>query len=274
MPYAARKIFQKNRLTIIFYHNVEPTRFQKHMIELKKHYSILPLKEAVSKIKEGSSFGMKYPLAITFDDGPTENFRLLDTLKASKIPVTIFICSQIANTGRHYWWRENIDGSIIEGLKKVPDSERLQVLGKNGFLETQEFAEPQSLSMDQINRMKESGVDFQSHTRYHRCLSHCDGERSRDEILTSRKELKEMLKDDIYAIAFPDGDYSDREISYVIEAGYEAALTVDHGFNKINADRYRLKRIGLPENIDTNELMVRTSGIWEPIRWIMEIISR
>ena len=55
--------------------------------------------------------------------------------------------------------------------------------------------------------------------------------------------LEEEFGFDVYAFAFPNGDYSAREIEYVRSAGYLCALTTEVGLNGARADPSRLRRI-------------------------------
>jgi len=67
----------------------------------------------------------------------------------------------------------------------------------------------------------------------------------------------------IYAIAYPNGDYSDRDCQITCDAGYECALTLDGGFNSTNMDLYRLNRIPIDDYDGKNELVVKASGLWD-----------
>ncbi len=73
----------------------------------------------------------------------------------------------------------------------------------------------------------------------------------------------------IYALAYPNGAYSEREVTLAHRAGYECAVTTEVGYNGPATDLYRLKRLGLTDAAGTNELLVKTSGVWGWLRkWI------
>ena len=107
-----------------------------------------------------------------------------------------------------------------------------------------------------------SSIDFQAHTQFHPMLPRCSDKESWEEIYLSKKQLEDKYDLDIYSFAFPNGNYSDREIEYVKKAGYKCALTTDFGFNSFNTDLYRLKRLSMNDTSNINELAVRSSGLW------------
>ncbi len=79
-------------------------------------------------------------------------------------------------------------------------------------------------------------VNFQSHTLFHPILPNCSDEEARIEIINSKKKLEIEYGLVINSIAYPNGDYSERDILLAKEAGYKCGITVDFGFNTINTD--------------------------------------
>ena len=43
-------------------------------------------------------------MVVTFDDGHIKNHSLLPVFKKYQVPVTIFLCSGIVDTGKHFWF--------------------------------------------------------------------------------------------------------------------------------------------------------------------------
>jgi len=138
----------------------------------------------------------------------------------------------------------------------------LEILRKLGFEREKEFEDRQALSKDEIEEMKNI-VDFQSHTMFHPILTKCSAERANKEILQSKMDLENNYGLRIYALSYPNGDCSDREILMAKKAGYECGITVDLGFNSQNTDLFRLKRICIDDVADINELLVTVAGLWD-----------
>ena len=182
-------------------------------------------------------------------------------IKKHGIPVTIFLCSGIVGTHRHYWWLHAKDSQEAQALKALPDEQRVQALLSRGHADRQEYETRQSLSGDEISAMK-SIVDFQSHTVFHPVLPACSLDKARSEIVISKDALESEHGLQIYALAYPNGDYSDREVGLLQEAGYVCGLTMDAGVNDSHTDRFRLRRVALPNDAGIDEVIVKTSGLW------------
>ena len=78
-------------------------------------------------------------LIITFDDGHIRNYEILPVINKYNIPVTIFLCSSIINTNRHFWFRYKNQPIETSKLKKESNKERLEMLSKAGFEQDKEF---------------------------------------------------------------------------------------------------------------------------------------
>jgi peptidoglycan/xylan/chitin deacetylase (PgdA/CDA1 family) len=269
IPFLLREIFQRNRVTIILFHDMDPKIFSDHVQKLKKLYNIISLQEYISFRQENRKERLpKKSLVLTFDDGHLGNYALLPVIKEHKIPVTIFLCSHIINSKRHFWYQFGHSKSMsVSKLKKVPDKSRLIRLEKLGYQEENEYKERQALNSEEINQMREF-IDFQSHTKFHPILPYCSDERSFSEIKESKEKLEKDFKLSINTISYPNGDYSDREIEYAQKSGYSCGVTVDSGFNSNKTDLFRLKRFSVRDNCDINELVVKASGFWGFVRLV------
>jgi peptidoglycan/xylan/chitin deacetylase (PgdA/CDA1 family) len=155
--------------------------------------------------------------------------------------------------------------AVVQQLKAVTDTERLRILHGAGFDETKEFEERQALSDSEVAELK-ARVDFQSHTLFHPILPRCPADKAEAEIARSKQDLEARLGSRIYALAYPNGSYSDRDVDLVKKAGYRCALTLDRGFNSNSTPLFKLRRICVPDEADPHELLVKASGLWGYIR--------
>lgn len=266
IPFLFRNIIQRNKVTILLFHDINIVTAKKTFSCLKRKYNLISLDEyLVAKSKRDLSTLPKKSLIITFDDGHIGNFELLELFENMKIPVTIFLCAGIINTNRHFWWKHEAIDCYKESLKAKTNDERLKTLSEEGFEQDKEFASPQALTKEQIVMMKPY-VNFQSHTLFHPCLPMCRDEVAREEILLSKTILEEEYGLNVTAISYPNGDYSERDITIVKEAGYSCGITVDFGYNDASTDVFRLKRLSVNDTPDLNELIVKASGLWALIR--------
>lgn len=263
LPVLFREFAQKKRVTILLFHNISVETAEQTFRFLTKKYNIISLDNYL-KIRSKKTTGSlpAKAVVITFDDGFKQNFELIPVLKKYNIPTTIFLCAGLVNTNRHFWFEENKSSYSTEALIKMANEEKLKVLSEVDFTPEKEYDTPQVLSKKQINEMKET-LSFQSHGLFHPCLPKCSEEEAKNEIVNSKRFFEEEYGMEINAFAYPNGDYSAREIKMAKEAGYECGLTVDFGFNTHSTDLFRLKRICVNDADDLNELIVKASGLWD-----------
>jgi peptidoglycan/xylan/chitin deacetylase (PgdA/CDA1 family) len=266
LPFMLREVVQRKKVTIIVFHAPSPEIFDRHLGVLKRLYNIISLSSYVEAIQR-DDFKKLPPkaLIITLDDGHRSNHALKGVLEKHDVPVTIFLCTGLIATHRRFWFLHEGVTASVQQLKTVPDDERLTTLRKSGFEETKEFDERQALSVDELRELQDK-VDFQSHSVFHPILPRCSSERAEAEIVQSRQDLLALLANEIYAFAYPNGDYSEREMRLAEKAGYKCALTLDQGSNTERTSPFRLARLCIPDDADRHELLVKTSGLWRVMR--------
>jgi peptidoglycan/xylan/chitin deacetylase (PgdA/CDA1 family) len=263
---------QSKKATIIFYHDPPPDVLDRHLGYLSKRYNFIPLNRLINAIysRDWSAIPPK-SLVVTFDDGHKGNYNLLEVFKKYKVVPTIYLCTQIANTYRQFWFeRVKRKEGII--LKKYPNKERLLYLERHyGFRLTKEFSatERDALNSHEIVSMKGS-VDFQSHSRFHPMLTTCEDEECKSEIVQSKADLGILLGNDCHQFSYPNGDYSEREVEYVKKAGYLSARTVDVGWTNIQSDPYRLKAMCISDDGSNNLLAAELTGITGLIKELLK----
>jgi peptidoglycan/xylan/chitin deacetylase (PgdA/CDA1 family) len=262
IPFLLRELVQRHYVSIVCLHDPTPEAADRIFTLLKRHYSIIPLSQYLEWRDNPDRPMPPKPMIITMDDGHRGNYLLAPVLKTHNIPVTVFLCSGIVGTHRHFWWTTVKNKAEREALKRMRDGDRLARLVQSGYAETREYEDRQALSQAEIQALKPI-IDFQSHTRFHPILSKCTAERAAGEIVGSKCELEERFGVVAYALAYPNGDYSRRDLGLVQSAGYRCALTLDGGYNTLKTDPTRLRRIPLDDAADENELVVKASGLWE-----------
>lgn len=264
IPAVLRSGVQRDRVTILVYHRVDPESLDQHLSVLTRAYDPIPLAGYVEALRSGSLGGLPpRSLVITLDDGHKDDRALLDVFRAHGVRPTIFLCSGIAGTRRGFWWMAPPREAEIDRLKRVPNGDRLAALAAYGYSETRDAGQRVSLSHHEIGEMREC-VDFQAHTITHPILSRCDEDQARREIAGCKTTLERVFGLSVYALAYPNGlaeDYGAREIAFAREAGYACAVTAEPGYNGTDTDPFRIKRICIPEGAGVSELLVRASGL-------------
>lgn len=256
-----REIIQRRYVTIIFLHNWSVETATMAFKYLSNNYNIISLNDFIG-YKNRGKFKKLPPksLIITIDDGYKENYDLLPLIKQYKIPITIFLTAGVINTNRHFWFDILHPKYLKEHLKKMSNQKRLELLKEVGFEQEKEYNTPITLNRTQISEMKQY-VDFQCHTMFHPVLPSCNSEEAKREIIDSKELLEKEYRLSINAIAFPNGDFCERDLNFVKEAGYKCSLTTEPGFNTKTSNIFRLKRISAWDSLSKTELAVLVSGI-------------
>lgn len=255
------RFFKRHKTTFILYHNPDPVTFQNHIQYLSTCYSIISLNEFLDYQKGIINKLLPYSMVITFDDGHKGNFHLLNTIETFKIKPTIYVCSGIVCTTRKFWFR--LAGINVSTVKKMDDTARLKHLKKAvNFSPDQEFPaeERHALTKDELLQLN-TYVDFQSHTRLHPILTTCDKNIAEEEIFQSRLELANVVSNPVAHFAYPNGDYSEREIELLKNAGYQSARTTDVGWNDKTTNPYQLKITGVNDRAPLWLLKAELTGI-------------
>lgn len=263
LPLLFREVLFRKGTRIIMFHDPSPEAMERILVHLKRRYTIISLDEFLS----GRSLPPR-TLVITLDDGHKGNMALAPVFRRHGVRPTIFLCAGLVGTNRHFWFLHNGSWKDTENLKTLPNSERLRILATRGYAPEMEFPERQALTVEEIASMKDY-VDLGSHGLLHPCIPFCSGAEAKCEIVGSKELLEQRFGLRVRSFAFPNGDYSERDLELVRQAGYDASLTVDHGFNEPGGDTFRLKRLSVDDSGDLDALSVKVSGVWTLIRVLM-----
>ena len=250
MPLLIREWVCRNRVAILMYHDAKPTVFAKHIAYLSRHYTVIALDTLVAAIhrKDFSQIPPK-SVVITIDDGHVGNIALLPLFKQYNVHPTLYVCTQIINTHRHFWFK--IDGQSKaekERLKRLSNAERLAHLKRTADFEPEKvYPDRQALDIAEMKEMAES-VDFQPHTRFHPILPQCTEMECKQEILGSKTDLERLLGVECLHFSYPNGDYTEREVEIVKAGGFRSARTTDMGWNTLDTPPYQLKVIPITDD--------------------------
>jgi len=255
----------------------EPTaeQFNWQMQLLNSHFTPLPLDQALHLMRKG-----KLPakaVSVTFDDGYADNEKLaLPILNRWKIPATIFVATGFLNGGR--MWNDtviesirNMDRSeieldfiglaacsidspenkryvaekIIKHIKHMPHDRRQNAVDT---IKSKARDLPDDLMMTdlQLRNLRDHGIDIGAHTISHPILKKIAPHEAKQEILTSRSHLEELLGSKVKYFAYPNGrfgvDYIQEHVDIVRSCGFDAALSTHWGVASKSSDLMQLPR--------------------------------
>jgi glycosyltransferase involved in cell wall biosynthesis/peptidoglycan/xylan/chitin deacetylase (PgdA/CDA1 family) len=157
-------------------------------------YRVIGLAELARLLREGRPLPQRRAV-ITIDDGYRDVVEVAyPILRRLRIPATVFLVSE--RIGAENDWD---DIGAVSGRAL--------------------------LSLEEIERMRAGGVEFGAHTRTHRSLVAAGDDELPDQISGSRRDLEQLLGEQVPTLTFPYGHHDRRTAPASADAGYEAACT-------------------------------------------------
>ena len=271
--------------------------FNRQMIQLKKHFLVLPMKEFLQYK------GNKAVAAVTFDDGYSSFFYdVLPILEKYEIPVTLFITLHQDNS--EFWMsdimRMTFEGEYKDGymrlnlcdqqinlsMKDVRDrvvaynflrrvfrhnsianaSIILKDLHEQTQIPWKSRKNYRPLSINQIKKISECEyITLGAHTINHFSLGYMNGQAQKKEIIGCIKKLHQISGKDIEYFSYPFGsknDYNEMTKAILLENGIKAAFTTETRFLGEVEDEFAIPRINC-ENCDGEEWLHYIKNVLE-----------
>jgi len=185
--------------------------------------------------------------------------------------VTFFITTEPVESSGVFWWTlaerfrhklpEPYNGDI-DLLWKIPESERAKIIDKL-HSETGDRAEREAMTVSDVKNI--SGYDFLtigSHTVNHVITPNCTDEELIYEFEESKKKLESWTGKKVNTFCFPNGDFSQREETFLKRTGYEMAVVAENSFITENTDVYKVPRFSVGEGYFAEELC-HMFGVWQ-----------
>ena len=198
----------------LIYHKT-PDNFEEQLTVLKdRGYTTITMSE-LNDIIRGKITGPPKPVAITFDDGFSDQLKAFDLLKKYNMKATFYII---------------IGGDLSNWCI---GAERKNFSCGDSYMSWQE-----------ITNIQKSGlIEIGSHTFNHLSLPSQTSAVQRDEIIRSKKILEDKLGIKINSFAYPYGKLDESLINMVKEAGYTNATgTVENSIMSLELI-YNLPRL-------------------------------
>lgn len=97
------------------------------------------------------------------------------------------------------------------------------------FLFSNAVDRPGYLTTDQVHEMRDAGMRFGNHTRYHQYLTRLPESEALAEIETAKRAIEELVGEDVDAIAYPFGLYDDTVVELAALTGHRIGRTIEEG---------------------------------------------
>jgi hypothetical protein len=269
-----RKIHRRTQngdfILSIYFHNPSKALFENTVQWfLKRKYRFLSVKELIDILKSQKSFPSSCVI-FTVDDGWKENKEnIFSVAKKYSIPVTLFATVDPIGKQEGFWWsyiskayQQKLIPQTVQKLKDVPNSFR-----RKAVLHTKQIISIQgeAVTIEDLKEMKQqSPMDIGSHTLSHPILTKCSEGLARREIIESKNVLEKWINHPITSFAYPNGNYSTREIDILKENGYEIAFSTQQKYlaNHYPINMYAIPRFDVLEEVSFAENICRMTGVW------------
>lgn len=276
------------KLSVLCYHRVMPMADPLHPFDvdresfawqmriLVEHFDVLPLSEAVVRLRKGTLPARA--ASITFDDGYADNVQVaLPILLRNNLSATFFIATGFLNGGR--MWND----SVIEAIRLTQqdrldlspiglgtiavgsvEERRLAISKILKYLKYLEPAERQAkireierivsvalptdlmMRYQDVKELASAGMEIGGHTVSHPILINLPSGEAEKEIAEGKEKLEEISGAPVKMFAYPNGkkgeDYADEHIGMVRKLGFIGAASTSPGVSRRGDSGYELRR--------------------------------
>jgi len=115
------------------------------------------------------------------------------------------------------------------------------------------------MTWEQVEKNVNNNVAFGSHTVDHVRLGLVDAEVARDQLERSKRNIEKHTGKPCLSLCYPNGSFTGETVRLARECGYLYGVTTQKGLNRVGDDVMMLRRISMPVNIKSYDLLVRIS---------------
>ncbi len=260
---------------------LRPSWLNEQLDYLSRHYHFLSL----SKLLDCYERQQPIPpnsVVITFDDGFRDNFtNAYPILQRYHVPATVFLVTGCVSNGELPWPQKvgylfqktrvdtlchmTTDGKVISlrssterdlarkvvrnTLGPMPRVERERRISELCALLQVDVPLDRMLTWDQVETMREGGIEFGAHTVSHPWMALQSPEEARWEMESSLQEIQSRLGISRPTFVFPSGSFSSELVQMAISVGFRCVFQ-SRSSVRVNSmavnDQFSLSRVGLP----------------------------
>lgn len=118
-----------------------------------------------------------------------------------------------------------------------------------------------SMSWDDVCRMESDGMDIECHTISHPSLPGLDATALERELIESRRILETRLGRPVTALAYPFGDFTEREVEAAERAGYRLAFSTEVGLVQRLDEPFEIHRTIVTFGDSTDDFAIKLTEL-------------
>jgi poly-beta-1,6-N-acetyl-D-glucosamine N-deacetylase len=270
--YATKRALNKPCILVLYFHKPGKTEFEYCIRWLKKKGFRFLSPHDIERIKKEELPFPTGAVLLTVDDGWQSNVtNVVEVAIRYEVPVTIFVATTPAEEGT-YWWsyvqqakQRGLTRFSKQALKKMPEEKRLGILHE---IKKKVYPGRDAMTVNQIKSISASPyITIGAHTQTHPILINCQEKQVYDELIGSRRKLESWTGKEVVYFAYPNGDYSCREVKILESLKYRLAFSSQPNYltPELLKDNFTLPRFGFLEGASFAENICRITGVWQPI---------
>ncbi|MFQ5994994.1 MAG: polysaccharide deacetylase family protein [Acidiferrobacterales bacterium] len=173
------------------------------------------------------------PVMLTFDDGYEDNLeKLLPLLDEHDAKAVVFVLGD-------------------------------RTMTNNAWDMAQGEPEARLMNDTQVRACHTSGrIEIGSHGLLHRRFPKLEAVEVEREVVDSKHVLEDLISDEVVSFAYPYGEYGQREVAAVRNAGYRFGIGTSNGPMRMIDDLYRIRRIPIFARTSRAAFWKKTSGYY------------
>lgn len=226
----------------------------------------------------------KLPVLVTFDDAYKDyHDHAYPILKSYGVPAVNFAATQFIDSGEAPWWdvvhaaahatRRDVvtlpwDPQKTYGMRNGGRSAAIaackqrvkamleprattlaQIIEAFGVDEAALSIERQTMTWDELRAVSDL-TEIGAHSHTHPLMEFLDEAQLAHEVATSRDRITAETGRRPLCFAYPSGSFSEQAKRVVREHGFTLAFSTIPGRNRVDADRYELRRVNGPRSLE------------------------
>ncbi|HZL50093.1 MAG TPA: polysaccharide deacetylase family protein, partial [Terracidiphilus sp.] len=121
-------------------------------------------------------------------------------------------------------------------------------------------------------------VTIGAHSVTHPVMPNCTDEAVDFEVADCKRALESWTGKTVNCFAYPEGKYDGRERQFLIDSGYQMAVTTRSGFITRDADCYLVPRFVAGDDVSFPQAICSMVGIWravaDPLKTARDTVTR
>ena len=190
---------------------------------------------------------------LSFDDGWKEFAEVLPLVRRHHIPITLFVPSGVLEGDGRFPW-------LCDAMH--PSFSSSQTLRKSALAPDSRDA----ITVDELMKIAAyPEVTIGAHSVSHPVMPDCTDETVGFEVAECKRVLESWTGKAVNCFAYPEGKFDGRERRFLIDSGYQLAVTTQSAFITREADCYLAPRFIAGDNVSFPQAICSMVGIWRPV---------